>query len=475
MTIAVPADAGLAWDAEEEFAKLAAATGLDLNDVAEGNGDEQLCASDDFVLLRGERRLHSNNRRANDWLMLNHRVPLGFPKSILSSVPLSSADTIWLADKLALPKEWVFTWDMDWGYSDSSPTEHSWEPMRRWHAMEKQLREPRGAKSVEHLEALRQSDPAPGTLFPRKLRATATEVSYDPIDRWTSLSRYLREPRGTKTLEHIKALRESPATAERQWTARGPAAGWLKAELLDMQQELPSLVRLPVDASAPRHEQTASPDNGEEEEEASTQSGDSWQALKPSGPRLPRILSNQLLDTLHDEDDFGWVEEPHYSLASRSGRLPISSASRSTSFDSDDLEDESLRSAALTGYERPTRSSERCSNDTIGSFLDDASDSGSLPATPRSPIRGGERGPVWAPPKGTFKDAEMAARVAAKAKSFDAEEIRSGVAANYRSTGFKVAPAKGVKDAKDPKFAKDAKDAVGKDLRGRAAPRAQLF
>jgi hypothetical protein len=326
--------------------------------------------------------------------------------------------------------------------------------------MSKHLREPRGAKSAAHLEMLRQSDPTPGSLYPRKLRGSATEVTYDPLDRWMSLSRYLREPRGAKSLNHLQVLRHAPGVVERQWTERGPAAGWLKAELLGFQ----------LDPAVPRHE--LSLDEGEGEEAVSTSTGDSWQMLRPSGARLPRILSNQVLETLHDDDDFNLGEASDLSHALPSGRMGTS-VTRSTSFDSDDLEDESLRSAALTAHERSSRT-ERESNDTIGSFLDDASDSlsafGSLPDTPRSPMRTGPSG--WAPPRGVFKDEEMASRMAAKAMAasaqskFEADEIRSRkqVAAAFKASGFKV-PAK---DTQGKTSGKN-KDAIDKDPLGKAA------
>ena len=42
---------------------------------------------------------------------------------------------------------------------NATATEHSWDPMRRWSALSRTLRTPRGSKSHEHLQNLRKSDP----------------------------------------------------------------------------------------------------------------------------------------------------------------------------------------------------------------------------------------------------------------------------------------------------------------------------
>ena len=391
------------WEPEEEFAKLIALEADLSNDAAEGSGVKK-CASDDFILLGG--------------------VQPGEP----------------------------------------SPTEHCWEPMRRWNSMQKQLRMPRGAKSVEHLEILRVSDPSYGTLAPRKVRGSATEYTYDPMTRWNAMQKQLREPRGAKSFEHLKNLRVSDMSAlmGSQWTERGPTVGWRKDEFADSERpsgHLPSFLVGGSDELQRELEgdlegtparvkplvQSGVPDVGvpylgvpcstradvplphlvpSGDEEVSSSTAESWQPLRPAGGRLPRILSNQVLaDLARDEDCLFELECGESPLASYrfpgSARL-VSHRTRSSSFDSDDLEGESLRSAALTAYERSSRHEERASNDTIGSFLDDHDH---LPTTPRSPMRLGERGGGWAPPRGTFKDAEMAARFAAKAKGFEADEI----------------------------------------------------
>ena len=70
-------------------------------------------------------------------------------------------------------------------------------------------RVPRGAKSVEHLKVLRQSNPCYGSLAPKADRPSLHEVSYDPLTRWNVLAKSLAEPRGAKSLSHMEVLRQS--------------------------------------------------------------------------------------------------------------------------------------------------------------------------------------------------------------------------------------------------------------------------
>jgi len=90
-----------------------------------------------------------------------------------------------------------------------SAYELSWDPLVRWIHMSPLLHEPRGAKSVEHLEVLRQSNPSYGSLLPKTDRPAAHEVSYDPLVRWNVLGKYLGERRGAKSVEHLEVLRQS--------------------------------------------------------------------------------------------------------------------------------------------------------------------------------------------------------------------------------------------------------------------------
>jgi len=87
--------------------------------------------------------------------------------------------------------------------------EITYEPMARWAALAPMLREPKGIKSVEHLEMLRQSNPCFGTLAPKTDRPGQQEITFDPIARWAALAPMLREPKGTKSVEHLETLRQS--------------------------------------------------------------------------------------------------------------------------------------------------------------------------------------------------------------------------------------------------------------------------
>merc|ERR1719450_332667 len=90
-----------------------------------------------------------------------------------------------------------------------STHEYSYDPYDRYAAVAPMLREQRGSKSVEHMEALRQSNPILGSLAPRQDRPSAHEYSYDPYDRYAAVAPILREQRGSKSVEHMKALRQS--------------------------------------------------------------------------------------------------------------------------------------------------------------------------------------------------------------------------------------------------------------------------
>jgi len=324
--------------------------------------------------------------------------------------------------------------------------EHTYDPVLRWAALasDGDVRAPRGFKSEEHLEVLRQSDPSYGTLMPLCERPNLCEYPYRPERRFAALSRLLPAVRGLKDVAHLQTLRKSDplsgaaVSRGRQWTARGPAAGWLRAELEGASSASAALDSLPYGESEEVVSEEVGGEEGASEEEgvgeesatSSNSTNDSYQASRLHGARLPRIVSNQLLeDMLLDAEDEGedaalptpigqpWVGYGRFGSYGRS--------SGSSSLDSDEHDDESIRSAALT-HERSSRSSsrdysERCSNETISSFLDEV-DSGrfssldSTPfASPRSPSQRGEPGPRWAPPRGVFRDAEMAARAKGKA------------------------------------------------------------
>ena len=83
--------------------------------------------------------------------------------------------------------------------------EVSYDPLTRYAALGGRL--PRGFKSLEHEETLRQSNPAFGSLAPDATRPNCAEVSYDPLKRFRALGD--KVPRGAKSTEHLEILRTS--------------------------------------------------------------------------------------------------------------------------------------------------------------------------------------------------------------------------------------------------------------------------
>ena len=107
----------------------------------------------DFVLTTDDgQRLSSNNSGICDFVLMT-------PSSILSSTRLNSVDVEWIEHKAGVQPGTVFK---QLGHAAKEPIdrcEHPWEPCARWAAMAPYLREPRGSKSTEHLENLRCSNP----------------------------------------------------------------------------------------------------------------------------------------------------------------------------------------------------------------------------------------------------------------------------------------------------------------------------
>ena len=183
--------------------------------------------------------------------------------------------------------------------------EYTYDPVRRFAALAHTFKPPKGYKSVEELEALRQSDPCYGSLVPSKERANIAELPYDPARRFSALAKVLREPRGAKPFEHLRNLRLSD-----------PSYGAL----------VPS-----------KH-----PEEAEEEEEEGAKEEDYLEAWGVLGGttrqrasstgyssgmgsgRLPRILSNQQFEPLEDEDD----EEATLSPLYESSRAPMGAATK---------------------------------------------------------------------------------------------------------------------------------------------------
>jgi len=77
----------------------------------------------------------------------------------LCSKPMSSEDVLWMEKVAGLAKGTLFKAFSDSRKASESPTEHPWEPMRRYASMARALKEPRGSKSAAHQHELRRSDP----------------------------------------------------------------------------------------------------------------------------------------------------------------------------------------------------------------------------------------------------------------------------------------------------------------------------
>jgi len=193
------------------------------------------------------------------------------------------------------------------------PHELSYDPVLRYRQLAWAFREPRGTKSVEHMAALRQSDPSLGSLAPRVDRPAAHELTYDPVLRYRQLARSLRQPRGAKSVAHLAALRQSD-----------PAYGTLYPRRLLALAQLGT--QLGALASLRRVASTASFYDDDEVHE------------------LPSLRLSARLS----------------ARSSRGGRWERCGGERWGGDDASS-DDESERSAA--------RTVERCSNDTVSSYL----------------------------------------------------------------------------------------------------------
>jgi len=242
-----------------------------------------------------------------------------------------------------------------------------YDPVRRFIALSKvgALDSRRGAKTTEHLAVLRLSDPCYGSLMPAKERAAVHELPYDPVRRFSALSKVgaLECPRGDKPFEHLRNLRLSDPSM-------GSLSPSTRAALDDDDEEEEDVI-----ADDEEEYLVARP------RPLSTRTSGSLSAIG----RLPRILSNQAFEPLEDDDealsplsDIRHAREPptwcppmgarnpaFYSEGPSYGALGLARHAR---LSHDGSERDSLRSDARTALER---TSERSSNDTIASFLDD--------------------------------------------------------------------------------------------------------
>jgi len=289
--------------------------------------------------------------------------------------------------------------------------ELSYEPEKRFNAMAKHVREPRGAKTSEHLETLRQSDPCYGTLEPLCERLGVHELPYRPERRFAALARLLREPKGAKTVEHLEALRQSdPCYGSATRAISHSVDDAAKDGVVHESASLSSSI-----TSSSSYGSSGASDGDDEARDADLDD-DGWQMLRSTtmgSGRLPRILSNHIFDGL-DDDEEDEISERHEgaSLPPSAGPSPRHlhtwappapksnpayagvSPGRLSAFRHQRLsyedDGDSVRSMARTSIER---TSERSSNNTICDFLDDASEgfasgSGSGVWSPRDSLSG---------------------------------------------------------------------------------------
>jgi len=77
----------------------------------------------------------------------------------LCSAPLSSEDVAWMEDQAGVRRGYLFALKRYQEEGATSSCELAWEPMKRYQMLAHTLKRPRGAKTAEHLENLRRSDP----------------------------------------------------------------------------------------------------------------------------------------------------------------------------------------------------------------------------------------------------------------------------------------------------------------------------
>jgi len=246
-----------------------------------------------------------------------------------------------------------------------SHTELSWDPLVRWVAMSPLLRGPRGAKSKEHLDVLRTSDPTFGSLTPSRDRPSHTEVSYDPLTRWNVLGKYTREPRGAKSEEHLQILR----TSDPSLSSLAPSIwkllpllkeGTIDVSTLERLRALRASGGMVVDGTkpvaAPVPSMVVPLDEG------------GWRLLQPAKRTFNFDSFDEYTDDESSESGDGISELPD-GLVSR--RQRNSERNSNTSMDSE-------RSNA--------RTMERMSNDSVASMLDDdLAELGDVPFSPKRP------------------------------------------------------------------------------------------
>jgi hypothetical protein len=179
-------------------------------------------ACTDFVIVHNEKVVASSNH-IRDFVVVDRRgIVVGAAntcrefvlncafdadETAAGSVSSSSFETLGTISSAPTDLELVFV------HATSAPasvqTELSYDPLKRFITLAPQLKTPRGFKSVEHERALRESCPTLGSLAPRADHPARHELSYDPLTRFVALAPQLKIPRGFNSVEHERALRQS--------------------------------------------------------------------------------------------------------------------------------------------------------------------------------------------------------------------------------------------------------------------------
>jgi len=340
-----------AWDCEARFAELYAQGELDESEsgLAPKDGTPY-----DFVLPASG--LVSNHGGVSDFISWTAD---GF---ICSKIP-TSADVLHLEIHLGAPQGTLCKAYFKSNQTSDSLAEHSFEPMVRYRALREKL--PRGFKSVAHLEVLRTSDPTYGSLAPSD-RPNRAELTYEPLRRFRLLARSSGErlPRGFKSVAHLEILRTSdptygtlmPRRLQGRYNAL-PKVSSLK-ELVSLEGLLAPMQRNGswqcLDAVAP--EAAAGP--------AAATFGTAFGTAAVGGLVLSGLPDVDWPEEVSDDE----CEE---SLPQLGGwQLRSARQRRERRSSRDQPRDSDQASLAITHE----RASERCSNDTIASYLEDSCD-----------------------------------------------------------------------------------------------------
>jgi len=247
----------------------------------------------------------------------------------------------------------------------SSAHEYTYDPIVRYNALNRLFREPRGAKSVEHKEVLRQSNPCYGSLAPSLDRPSAHEYTYDPLARYAALAPLLRPARGEMGVAHKEVLRQSnPCYGSLAPSLDRPSAHEYTYDPLARYAALAPLLRPARGAKAFEHLRHLRTDFASRPN-ANPKFDDEWQQLEPEFGALRAVssISSELWRRYEGEDELAEMPARQARPTLLRGLSRLYSDDRSDSGRSERSSNESERSAARTALER-------CSNDTALSLAD---------------------------------------------------------------------------------------------------------